>query len=79
MIWTEELSDEDSGGRIIYTIKDNPITTRKNNSTNEPLKILNGSNGEKMKITKVIIIAAKNAMLIPRNNLVNIISLSIRG
>jgi len=79
VIWTEELTDEDSGGRKIYTIIDNPITTKKNNSPNEPPKILNGSNGEKIKITKVIIVAPKNAMLIPRNNLLNNISFSITG
>lgn len=74
-----ELSDEYSGGRTIYTIKDNPITTRKNNNPNGPSKMLKGSNGEKMKITKAIIIADKKAIHKPRNKLIITINFSKRG
>lgn len=66
-----KLPDEDSGGSITYTIKDKPITIKKNTTPKEPSKILKGRNGAKMKITKVIIIADKIAMIIPRKSLVN--------
>ena len=71
VFWDEKLTDEDSGGSITYTIKDRPITIQKNTTPKDPSKILKGRNGAKTKITKVIIIADKIAMIIPRKSLVN--------
>jgi len=67
------LRCNDSGGRNIYTIKDKATIIRNITTPREPPKMSRGSNGEKIKITNVMIIADKNEMTSPRNNLINLI------